>query len=143
MAGELRESEVELKAGSTRAERPWRSGATVSSSSPAFGWGGELARERGDWIAGVLLVLKCMREGETGALPKAYHGGGEVAAAEHNRGCVARERGLQRGWSGARGLRGCRVWRWAGGGGLRPSLGGGRRRSTPAAEEAERERGGR
>ena len=30
--------EVELKAGSARAELPWRSGATVSSSSPAFGW---------------------------------------------------------------------------------------------------------
>ena len=36
-AGELRESEVELGVGSARAERPWRSGATVSSSSPAFG----------------------------------------------------------------------------------------------------------
>ena len=36
VAGELRESEVELKTRSTRAERPWRSGATVSSSSPAF-----------------------------------------------------------------------------------------------------------
>ena len=37
MAGELHESEVELGMGSARAERPWRSGATVSSSSPAFG----------------------------------------------------------------------------------------------------------
>ena len=37
MAGELRESEVEVKVGSARAERPWRSGAMVSSSSPAFG----------------------------------------------------------------------------------------------------------
>ena len=81
-------------------------------------WGGELARERGNWNAGVLLVLKCMREGETGALPRACHGGGEVAAAEHDRGSVARERGLQRGWSGTRGLRGCRMWRWAAGGGL-------------------------
>ena len=34
---ELRESKVELGMGSARAERPWRSGATVSSSSPAFG----------------------------------------------------------------------------------------------------------
>ena len=34
---ELRENEVELGVGSARAERPWRSGATVSSSSPAFG----------------------------------------------------------------------------------------------------------
>ena len=38
MAGELCESEVELKAGSAWAERPWRSRAMVSSSSPAFGW---------------------------------------------------------------------------------------------------------
>ena len=37
VAGELRESEVELKTRSARAERPWRSGATVSSSSSAFG----------------------------------------------------------------------------------------------------------
>ena len=37
MAGELRESEVELGVGSARAERSWRSGATVSSSSPPFG----------------------------------------------------------------------------------------------------------
>ena len=106
-----------------------------------MGW--ELARERGDWNAGVLLVLKRTREGETGALPQAYHDGAEVAAAEHNRGCVARERGLQRGWSGARVLRGCRVWQWAAGGGLRPSLDGGRCCSAPAAEEAEREREGR
>ena len=37
MTGELRESEVELGMGSAQAERPWRSGATVSSSSSAFG----------------------------------------------------------------------------------------------------------
>jgi hypothetical protein len=37
VAGELRASEVKLKVGSARAERPWRSGATVSSISPAFG----------------------------------------------------------------------------------------------------------
>ena len=38
MARELRASEVKLKVGSVRVERPWRSGATVSSRSPAFGW---------------------------------------------------------------------------------------------------------
>ena len=37
MAGELRESEVKLGVGSARAERLWRSGVMVSSSSPAFG----------------------------------------------------------------------------------------------------------
>ena len=36
-AGALRESEVELKVGSAWVERPWRSGAMVSSSLPAFG----------------------------------------------------------------------------------------------------------
>ena len=75
-----------------------------------------------------------------GALPRACHGGGEVAAAEHDRGSVARERGLHRGWSGARGLRGCRVWRWAAGGGLRPSAAGGaalRRRQRKQREREE------
>ena len=37
MAGELRESEVELGMGSAQAEQSWRSRATVNSSSPAFG----------------------------------------------------------------------------------------------------------
>ena len=36
--GELRESEVELMAGSVWAEEVWNGGSTVSSSSPAFGW---------------------------------------------------------------------------------------------------------
>jgi len=36
--GELRESEAKLLAGSAWAERVWRGGATVSSSSPACGW---------------------------------------------------------------------------------------------------------
>ena len=51
---ELRESEVELGVGSAQAERPWRTGATVSSSSRGVRvggggvlgvWGGKLARE--------------------------------------------------------------------------------------------------
>jgi len=41
-----------------------------------------------------------------GALPQACHGGGEVVAAEHDRGSVARERGLQRGWGGGQGVAG-------------------------------------
>ena len=36
--GELRESEAKLLAGSAWAERVWRGGSTVSSSSPVFGW---------------------------------------------------------------------------------------------------------
>ena len=38
MAGELRESEVELMAESAYAEEVWNGGSTVSSSSPSFGW---------------------------------------------------------------------------------------------------------
>ena len=38
MVGELRESEVKLGVGSARAEEVWKGGATVSSSSPVFGW---------------------------------------------------------------------------------------------------------
>ena len=78
-----------------------------------------------------------------GALPRACHGGGDVAAAKHDRGSVAREKGLQHEWSGARGLRGCRVWRWRSRRWPAALLGGGRRRSLPAVQEAERERGGR
>ena len=33
-------------------------------------WGGELAREREDWNAGVSLVLKRVREGEPGLFPE-------------------------------------------------------------------------
>ena len=69
--------------------------------------------------------VEARKRREAGALPRACHGGGEVAAAEHDHGSVAKERGLQHGWSGARGLRGCRVWRWAAGGGLPASLSGG------------------
>ena len=36
--GELRESEAKLLVGSAWAERVWRGGSTVSSSSPVFGW---------------------------------------------------------------------------------------------------------
>ena len=79
---------------------------------------------------------------EAGAFPRASHGGGEVVAAELNQGIVAREGGSSATGSGARGSRGCRVWRCAGGG-LPALLGSGRCRSAPAAEEAERERGGR
>jgi hypothetical protein len=76
-----------------------------------------------------------------GAFPRASHGGGEVAAAELDQGIVAREGGSSATGSWARASRGCRVWRWAAGGGLPDFFGGGRHRSAPAAEVAERERG--
>ena len=104
--------------------------------------GGELARERGDWDAGVLLVLKRTRGGEPGLFLELA-----TAAAmwrprrrSGQRGEV--KEGSSAGGSGARGLRGRRVWRW---GSRRwpPGLPERwRRRSAPAAEETERERGG-
>ena len=54
-----------------------------------------------------------------------------MTAAQHDRGSVARGGGLRRGWEWGQWVRGGRVWRWVAGAGL------------PAAEEAERERGGR
>ena len=74
-----------------------------------------------------------------GALPRAGHGDGEVAAAELDWGAWRGEEGSSAGWSGARRLRGCRVWRWCS---RRwpPGLPERRRhRSAPAAEETERE----
>ena len=41
-----------------------------------------------------------------GALPRACHGGGEVAAAEHDRSSVARGGGHQRGWEWGQGVAG-------------------------------------
>ena len=78
-----------------------------------------------------------------GALPRAGHGDGEVAAAElagavwQGEDCSSAE------GSEARGLRGCRVWRWSSRRWPVALLGGRRRRSVPAAEGAEWERGGR
>ena len=59
-------------------------------------WGGELARERGEGMRGFPGAEAHERRGAR-ALPRACHGGGDVAAAEHDRGSVAREKGLQHG----------------------------------------------
>ena len=40
------------------------------------------------------------------ALPRACHGGGNVAAAQHDRGSVARGGGFQRGWEWCQGVAG-------------------------------------
>jgi len=76
-------------------------------------------------------------------LSRARHGGGELAAAELDWAAWQGEEGSSAGWSGARRSRGCRVWRWSSRRWPAALLGGGRRRSAPDAEEAERERGGR
>ena len=65
--GELREVEAQLMEGSAWAERSCSGGFTAASSSPAFGWSGggvlgsgvgEMAKERGDRVAGFLVVLE-------------------------------------------------------------------------------------
>jgi hypothetical protein len=74
--GELREVEVELMEGSAREDGLRRGGSTTASSSPAFGqsgggvlgsWVGEMAKERGERVAGLLVVLVHAR-GESGGL---------------------------------------------------------------------------
>jgi hypothetical protein len=49
LVGQLRGDAVELKAGPVQAERPWRGGATVSSSSPAFGRRWRRRSEAWEW----------------------------------------------------------------------------------------------
>ena len=116
----------------------WRVDGELELAGVRVAGGGVLGQGTGERARGLGCgaatgAEACERWG-AGALPRAGHGDGEVAAAEHDRGSVVRERGLQHWWSGAKRLRGCRVWRWAAGGGLP---------AEPAAEEAERERGGR
>ena len=59
MAGELHKSEVELMVGSARAEEVWKGGASVSSSSLAFGraaaafWGFGAGSWQGDGETGM------------------------------------------------------------------------------------------
>jgi hypothetical protein len=136
VAGELRKSEVELMAGSAQAEKVWKGGASVSSSSPVFGcaaavfWGFVAGSWRGDGKLGCgdSLGAEARKRWEDRALPRVCHGGGEVAATEIDRAAWRGEDGSSAGWSGARGLRGCRVWRWPALGGL-PALP--RRRAVP------------
>ena len=116
-------------------------GVRVGGSGVLEVRGGALARELG---CGESRGAEANERKGAGALPRACHGGHDVAAAQHDRGSVARGGGLQREWSGARGLRECRVWRWVAGGGLPAFLSGGgaalRRRQR---KQRERERGGR
>ena len=74
--GELREVEAQLMEGSAWVERLRRGGSTATSSSPAFEQSSgsvmgsgvvELAKGRGEWIAGVFVVLLRTR-GESGGL---------------------------------------------------------------------------
>ena len=88
-------------------------------------------------------MLKRVREGEPGLFPELA-----TAAAMWRpigaSGCVAGAGEVQR--EGKRAARSPCTTRGRprrAGGGLRPSLGSGRRRSVPAAEKTERERGGR
>ena len=123
----------------------------ASSSSPAFGWAvaafwglgrGTGERARGLECGGSPGVEAHERRGNRGSfpsLPRRRRGGGRGVG----RGGVAREGGLQCGWEWGQGVVGVPhvavgSRRWP------PGLPKRRRRcSAPAAEEAERERGGR
>ena len=88
-------------------------------------------------------MLKRVREGEPGLFRELATAAARWRPRSTTGAAWRGEEGSSAGGSGATGLQGCRVWRWAARGGLRPSLGGERCRSAPAAEEVERERGGR
>ena len=101
--------------------------------------GGELARELGDWDVGVPLVLKHTRVGEPGLFPELATAAAMWRPRSTTGAAWRGEEGSSAGGSGARGLRGCRVWRWSS---RRwpPGLPEWQwRRSAPAAEAAERE----
>ena len=66
MAWELREGEARLMVGAVGVERVWGGGSAAGWSSPGFKQGGggvlrrgseERARERGEWVSGVPLLL--------------------------------------------------------------------------------------
>ena len=105
-------------------------------------WGGELARERGDWNAGVLLVLKRMREGETELFPELATAAARWRPRSSTEAAWRGEEGSSAGGVGPGGCGGAAC----GGGQQEVACGLPERRrrcSEPAAEEAERERGGR
>ena len=107
-------------------------------------WSSEVAREGGDWNAGVPLVLKRTREGKPELFPKLA-----TAAARWRPWSTTGVAWQERGRSSARGKgrRGARARRVEGHGKQEVACGPPerrRRRSAPAVEESrERERGGR
>ena len=79
--GELREAKAELARVSARAEELQRGGSTAGLSSPGLrmdGGGvqgsgsGETAKERGEWFAGVLVVLVRARDRGPGFSAKSH-----------------------------------------------------------------------
>ena len=118
-------------------------GVRVAGGGVLGFWGRELVRERGDWVAGLPQVLKRARDGEPGLFPELAMATARWRPRSSTGVAWQGEEGSSAGWSGARRLRGCRVWQWSSRRWPAALLGGGRRRSAPAAEEAERERGGR
>ena len=88
-------------------------------------WGGELARERGDWNVVVSLVLKRAREGEPRLFPELATAAARWRPRSTTWAAWRGEEGSSAGGSVASVLRGCSVWRWAAGGGLPASLSGG------------------
>ena len=86
--------------------------------------------------------MSALEKGKPGSSPSC-HGGGEVAAAELAGAAWRGEQGSSAGWSGSRGLLGCRVGRWVK---QEMAYGPPQRRvalNCAGGGEAERERGGR
>jgi hypothetical protein len=129
LAGQLHEDEVELKAGSVQAEQRWRGGATVSSSSPAFGRQWRRRSEAWEWrrkegMHPLALRGSCSARARASTrtgrsvwgLPRQRLGGGRAAVA-----CAWRAQETP-GREGSRGGRGRRrrvgmysSWRWSSG----------------------------
>src|SRR6185295_14950858 len=127
-------------------------GTAAVSSSPemrrrAVVLGVPVARDwrsvRAEWKEEKEVVLvRALEKGKPGSSPSCS-GGGEVAAAELAGAAWRGEQGSSAGWSGSRGSRGRRVWRWAK---QEVPCGPPRRRAAlncAGGSEAERERGGR
>jgi hypothetical protein len=131
--------------GSAQAEKPWRGGATVSSSSLAFGWQLRRRSEVSEWrrkermrplaLRGSCSAQACANT-RTGrliwGLPRRRPGGGRAAVARAWRAQETLGREGRRGGGGReRRVGTCRSWRWSSGCGI-----GGKRRWQ------ERSRGG-
>ena len=148
--GELREAKAELARVSARAEELQRGGSTAGLSSRGFcGWrrwcSGVLGRVTGEWVRGMERGgppgTGAQERREIGALPRAVHGGNDVAAggalggAWQSRGGHS-ERGRGRWGAQARRVGASASRRWPG---RRPRAAGGaaqRRRPEEQSKQA-------
>ena len=132
--GELRGPTVELSRGSARVEEGCIGGSAAASSSPGLrvdggaglgSLGRERAIERGECVAELSVVLMRSIDGGLGLCPGLATAAARWRPRSLTEAAWRGKEGSSAGESGARGLRGCRVWRWAAGGGLPASLSSG------------------